>query len=108
MWMGVPASQTCEGKDRELIAYAFAARIPVLIVMFFAMRGGWGTHYDAVEARFGGLLPSFQCRLPLFLNCLHPRDGGSAGLDDATLLRQRRHLLRQFVCPQPRQQQQNR
>jgi hypothetical protein len=24
----------------------------VLIVMFFAMRGGWGTHYDAVEARF--------------------------------------------------------
>ena len=36
-----------------LLAYAFAARIPVLIVMFFAMRGnggqGWGTHYDAVE-----------------------------------------------------------
>jgi hypothetical protein len=34
-----------------LLAYAFAARIPVLIVMFFAMRGnggqGWGTHYDA-------------------------------------------------------------
>ena len=35
-----------------LVAYAFAARIPVLIVMYFAMRGGWGTHYDAVEARF--------------------------------------------------------
>ena len=37
-----------------LLAYAFAARIPVLIVMFVAMRGnggqGWGTHYDAVEA----------------------------------------------------------
>ncbi len=35
-----------------LVAYAFAARIPVLIVMYFAMRGnggaGWGTHYDAV------------------------------------------------------------
>jgi hypothetical protein len=35
-----------------LLAYAFAARIPVLIVMFFAMRGnggqGWGTHYDAM------------------------------------------------------------
>jgi hypothetical protein len=35
-----------------LLAYAFAARIPVVIVMFFAMRGhggqGWGTHYDAV------------------------------------------------------------
>jgi len=39
---------------RTLIAYAFAARVPVLIVMFFAMRGnggaGWGTHYDAIDA----------------------------------------------------------
>jgi hypothetical protein len=35
-----------------LVAYAFAARIPVLVVMYFAMSGnggaGWGTHYDAV------------------------------------------------------------
>lgn len=42
-----------------LIAYAFAARIPVLIVMFFAMRGnggaGWGTHYDAVGPAFAHL-----------------------------------------------------
>jgi hypothetical protein len=41
---------------RTLIAYAFAARIPVLVVMFLAMRGnggaGWGTHYDAVEPGF--------------------------------------------------------
>jgi hypothetical protein len=39
-----------------LLAYAFAARIPVLIVMFLAMRGnggqGWGTHYDAVGPTF--------------------------------------------------------
>jgi hypothetical protein len=39
-----------------LLAYAFAARIPVLIVMFFAMRGhgghGWGTHYDAIAPMF--------------------------------------------------------
>jgi hypothetical protein len=39
-----------------LIAYAFAARIPVLIVMYLAMRGnggaGWGTHYDAVAPMF--------------------------------------------------------
>lgn len=38
---------------RTLIAYALSARLPVLIVMFFAMRGnggaGWGTHYDAVD-----------------------------------------------------------
>jgi hypothetical protein len=35
------------------LAYAFAARIPVLIVMYYAMAGnggaGWGTHYDAVN-----------------------------------------------------------
>lgn len=39
-----------------LLAYAFAARIPVLIVMFLAMRGnggqGWGTHYDVVAPMF--------------------------------------------------------
>jgi hypothetical protein len=39
-----------------LLAYAFAARIPVLIVMFIAMRGnggqGWGTHYDVVAPMF--------------------------------------------------------
>lgn len=32
---------------QTLIAYAFLARIPVAVVMFFAMRGHWGTHYDA-------------------------------------------------------------
>ncbi len=35
-----------------LLAYAFAARIPVLVVMYLAMSGnggaGWGTHYDAI------------------------------------------------------------
>ncbi|HXH49266.1 MAG TPA: hypothetical protein VNM47_07960 [Terriglobia bacterium] len=38
---------------RTLFAYGIAARVPVVIVMFFAMRGnggaGWGTHYDAVD-----------------------------------------------------------
>jgi hypothetical protein len=33
---------------QTLIAYAYLARIPVAIVMFFAMLGHWGTHYDAV------------------------------------------------------------
>lgn len=32
---------------KTLIAYAYAARIPVAIVMYFAMRGHWHTHYDA-------------------------------------------------------------
>ena len=42
-----------------LLAYALAARIPVLVVMFLAMRGnggaGWGTHYDAVPPMFAQL-----------------------------------------------------
>jgi hypothetical protein len=37
------------GLFKTLLAYAFAARIPVAILMYFAMRGNWGTHYDAVS-----------------------------------------------------------
>jgi len=36
------------GLFKTLLAYGYAARIPVVVVMFFAMRGNWGTHYDAV------------------------------------------------------------
>jgi hypothetical protein len=58
-----------------LVAYAYAARIPVLIVMYFAMTGnggaGWGTHYDAVPPSlvhapplqkffFAGVLPQMM------------------------------------------------
>ena len=35
-----------------LLAYAYAARIPVLIVMYIAMRGNWGTHYDVAPPDF--------------------------------------------------------
>jgi len=35
---------------RVLTAYTLAARIPVVVVMFFAFRGNWGTHYDAVPS----------------------------------------------------------
>lgn len=31
---------------RTLLAYAFAARIPVALVMLVAIFGSWGTHYD--------------------------------------------------------------
>lgn len=33
-----------------LTIYGYAARIPVAIIMFFAFRGNWGTHYDAVPS----------------------------------------------------------
>ncbi len=32
---------------KTLVAYALAARIPVVLVMLFAILGNWGTHYDA-------------------------------------------------------------
>jgi hypothetical protein len=39
-----------------LFGYAFAARIPVVVVMYIAMRAnggqGWGTHYDVAGAGF--------------------------------------------------------
>lgn len=33
---------------KVLLGYAFAARVPVALVMFFAFWGRWGTHYDAL------------------------------------------------------------
>jgi hypothetical protein len=44
--------------SRTLLWYGLAARIPVAVVMFFAMRGNWGTHYDYV-----GMPPQFQLGL---------------------------------------------
>ncbi len=32
---------------KTLVVYAFAARIPVVLLMLFAILGNWGTHYDA-------------------------------------------------------------
>jgi hypothetical protein len=37
---------------KTLVAYGYAARIPVVILMFFALRGHWGTHYDAVPPNY--------------------------------------------------------
>jgi hypothetical protein len=34
--------------SKVLLAYGYAARVPVVILMYFAMRGNWGTHYDAI------------------------------------------------------------
>jgi len=31
---------------KTLVAYGLAARIPVVIVMYLALRGHWGTHFD--------------------------------------------------------------
>jgi hypothetical protein len=43
---------------KVLLAYAYAARIPVAIVMFFAIMGDWGTHYDVLPPN-SPPIPSF-------------------------------------------------
>jgi hypothetical protein len=37
---------------KVLLAYGYAARIPVAIIMYFAIRGNWGTHYDVSPPGF--------------------------------------------------------
>lgn len=37
---------------KPLLVYALGARVPVLLVMWLAMRKGWGTHYDAIPPGF--------------------------------------------------------
>lgn len=37
---------------KTLLAYAFAARIPVALVMLVAILGNWGTHYDVPPPNF--------------------------------------------------------
>jgi len=42
---------------RVLLAYGLAARIPVLIVMFFSIFGGWDTHYAKPRPDFPPMGP---------------------------------------------------
>ena len=37
---------------KTLLAYAFAARLPVAVINFLAMRGNWGTHYEGTPPGF--------------------------------------------------------
>jgi hypothetical protein len=42
---------------RVLLAYGFAARVPVLLVMLFAIFGGWDTHYAKPRPDFPAMGP---------------------------------------------------
>lgn len=45
---------------KALTVYGLGARIPVVVVMFFALRGHWGTHYDRPSGPFVlGFWPTF-------------------------------------------------
>jgi hypothetical protein len=47
--------------SKMLLAYGYLSRIPVAIVQYLAMRGHWGTHYDALDPGFPpiGFWPTF-------------------------------------------------
>jgi hypothetical protein len=46
---------------KALLVYGYLSRIPVAIVQYLAMRGRWGTHYDALDPGFPpiGFWPTF-------------------------------------------------
>ncbi len=46
-----------------LLAYGLAARIPVIVVMFLAFQGHWGTHYDATPPDY----PSGMALVPTWV-----------------------------------------
>lgn len=54
IWLGLAIAATSVWMMRGswlaywkvMMAYAVWARVPVIIVMFFAIQGNWGTHYD--------------------------------------------------------------
>jgi hypothetical protein len=39
---------------KSLLAYGYAARVPVALVMFFAIQNHWGTHYDVLPPNYVG------------------------------------------------------
>jgi hypothetical protein len=40
-----------------LLVYGLAARVPVIIVMLFAIYANWGTHYDVAPPNFPEMAP---------------------------------------------------
>ena len=54
---GAIAYRAWPALGRTLVAYGLAARIPVMIVMLFAMLGNWGTHYDVAPPNFPEMTP---------------------------------------------------
>jgi len=47
--------------SKALLVYGYLSRIPIAIVQYLAMRGHWGTHYDALDPGFPpiGFWPTF-------------------------------------------------
>lgn len=45
---------------KTMFAYGLAARIPVIVIMGFAIFGDWGTHYDAFPEGVASMSPMMQ------------------------------------------------
>ena len=45
---------------KTLFAYGLAARIPVIVIMGFAIFGNWGTHYDAFPPDMADMTPMMK------------------------------------------------
>ncbi len=45
---------------KTLFAYGLAARIPVILIMGFAIFGNWGTHYDAFPPDMADMSPMMK------------------------------------------------
>ena len=45
---------------KTLFAYGLAARIPVILIMAFAIFGNWGTHYDAFPPDMADMSPMMK------------------------------------------------
>lgn len=58
VFVGLMSFVTWPALGWPMLAYAAAARLPVALIMALAMRGRWGTHYDAPPPGFPGLLPT--------------------------------------------------
>ena len=57
----VLAAEAWPTLSKALLVYGYLSRIPVAIVQYLAMRGRWGTHYDALDPGFPaiGFWPTF-------------------------------------------------
>jgi hypothetical protein len=98
-WVAVMvARRGWPGMWRVLLAYGFLARVPVLIVMYLAIFGGWDTHYAKPRPDFppmgpGGLffwtalLP--QLGIWIYLTVVFGMIMGAATLGIRRLLRRR-------------------
>jgi len=45
---------------KTLLAYGLAARLPVILIMAFAIFGNWGTHYDAFPPDMADVSPMMK------------------------------------------------